>query len=57
MGLTNMEEHITGAITRHRTLAGNLLRNQKEIEGPRLCLSNQLGILPPGKIKSVSPVS
>jgi len=43
-----------GAIRRQRNLAGNLLRNQKEIEGPRLCLSNQFGILPPGKIKSFS---
>ena len=49
------ENHLhIGAIRRQRNLAGNLLRNQKEIEGPLLCLSNQLGILPPGKIKSFS---
>ena len=47
----------TGAIRRQRTLAGNLSRNQKEIEGPLHSLSNHLGILPPEKMKLVSPAS
>jgi len=57
MGVTNMKEHITGAIRRQRTLAGNLFRNQKEIKGPLLCLSNHSGILHPGNINSVPPTS
>jgi len=57
IGIAKSKGPSTGAIRRQRTLTGNLFRNQKEIEGPLLSLSNHSGTLPPGKINTVPPAS
>ena len=57
MGIAKSKGPTTGAIRRQSTLAGNIFRNQKEIEGPLLCLSNHSGTLPPGKMNTVPPAS